>query len=143
MSITANEHRRCATCREPSKQPSGFWDGADEKTGTLTGGITFTCKNRVCPISTKAMAAAQEAGRRSAATAEENQKNGTDPEVFLELRRKCRLTLYQVSQMAGVSSSTVSAWETGREPFPVDQYLDICQRMREMIGRKEEDGTAG
>lgn len=138
MSITANEHRRCAACREPSKRPVGCWDGVDEKTGKFTGGFTFTCKNKCCPTFKKMRAAEQEAKRREAAAAEENQKNGTDPDVFLELRRKCRLTLYQVSQMAGVSSSTVSAWETGREPFPADKYLEICRCMREMIGRKEE-----
>lgn len=133
MSIDTKEHQRCAACHEPTKQPIGVWDGVDEKTGKPTGGFIFTCNNRFCPISKEVRAAEQEAKRREAAAAEENQKNGTNPEVFLELRRKCRLTLHRVSQMAGVSASTVSAWETGREPFPVDQYMDICRRMREMM----------
>lgn len=133
------EFHLCDTCRHPTKEVSGCWDGVDEKTGKLTGGFTFTCKNKFCPTFKNMRAAEQEAKRREAAAAEENQKNGTDPDVFLELRRKCRLTLYQVSQMAGVSSSTVSAWETGREPFPADKYLEICRRMREMIEGKEED----
>lgn len=140
MSITANDRRRCSACREPSKRPYGFWDGVDEKTGKPTGGFTFTCNNRFCPIFKKGRAEALEIKRREAAAAEENQKNGTNPEVFLELRRKCRLTLHRVSQMAGVSASTVSAWETGREAFPVDRYLDLTRQMKEMLERGGKSG---
>lgn len=140
MSITVSDYRRCAACREPTKRPLGFWDSVDEKTGKQVGGLTFTCNNRFCPIFKKGRAAALEAKRREAAAAEENQRNGANPEVFLELRRKCRLTLHRVSQMAGVSASTLSAWENGREAFPVDRYLDLTRRMKEMLERGGKSG---
>lgn len=126
----------CTACRHPTKRPTGTWTGVDPKTGATTGGFTYTCKNRHCPIYKRQRAAAAEAARREVATAEENQRNGVNPEVFLELRRKCRITIGKAAKMAGVSPSKLCSWELGREPFPVGLYLMFCQQMKIQLRRE-------
>ena len=126
----------CAACRHPTKKPTGTWTGVDPKTGATTGGFTYTCKNRHCPIHKRQRAAAAEMARREAAAAEENQRNGVNLEAFLELRRKCRITLRRAAEMAGVSPAAISSWELGREPFPVGLYLMLCQQMKVQLRRE-------
>lgn len=131
-----NDIQFCTSCRHPTKKPAGTWTGVDPKTGATTGGFTYTCKNRHCPVYKRRREAAAEAARREAAAAEENQRNGVNPEVFLELRRKCRITIGKAAEMAGVSPATISKWELGREPFPVGLYLMLCQRMKVQLRRE-------
>lgn len=126
----------CTACRHPTKKPTGTWTGVDPKTGATTGGFIYTCKNRHCPIHKRQQAAKAAAARREAAAAEENQRNGVNLEAFLELRRKCRITLRRAAEMAGVSPATISSWELGREPFPVELYLMLCQQMKVQLRRE-------
>ena len=126
----------CAACRHPTKKPAGTWTGVDPKTGATTGGFTYTCKNRHCPIHKRQRAAAAEMARREAAAAEENQRNGVNLEAFLELRRKCRITLRRAAEMAGVSPAAISSSELGREPFPVGLNLMLCQLMKVQLRRE-------
>lgn len=126
----------CTACRHPTKRPVGTWTGDDPKTGAATGGFLFDCKNRHCPIFKRRQAAKLAAAKREAETAEENQRNGVNPEAFLELRRKCRITIGRAAHMAGVSPATLCNWEMGREPFPVGLYLMLCQQMKVQLRRE-------
>lgn len=125
-----NEHQVCERCQEETKRPTGFWDGKDEA-GMDTGGPMFTCDNPRCKIAAERRRAKAEAEKRRETADEINGAYDIDLEKFRDARRRAGITIYEASQIAGISSATLSAYESRRLPFPILIYNRLMARFNQ------------
>lgn len=127
-----SKERDCSTCAEPTKRPCGYWD-RDDGAGGLEGGFLYECSNRDCPVARKTEADARAAAERLLRTAEENDRNGVDPEELRDARIGAGVTLYSMSRRLGVEGITpavICDYERGRRPIPPEFF----RRAMDLLG---------
>ena len=108
----------CATCKDPTKRPVGFWAAADAN-GKATQGYLFDCDSETCPEAQTRRAAAAAKTENHETVRKINAENGMDAREYRRLRIEARCTIMDISRILQCGPAQYSAYETEREPIPI------------------------
>lgn len=108
---------KCERCNEPTKHVVGFWDGENGKSG-----FVHDCENEKCEVrqlikatETKAM---QERFRIQNLNGQKRMYAG----YISALRKDAKISMMEMSKIAGCSPAEYSAYEHERKPFDEEAY---------------------
>ena len=108
---------KCERCNEPTKHVVGFWDGENGKSG-----FVHDCENEKCEVrqlikvtETKAM---QERFRIQNLNSRKRMYAG----YIAALRKDAKISMMEMSKIAGCSPAEYSAYEHERKPFDEETY---------------------
>ncbi|WP_337934189.1 helix-turn-helix transcriptional regulator [Enterocloster sp.] len=108
---------KCERCNEPTKHVVGFWDGENGKSG-----FVHDCENEKCEVrqlikdtETKAM---QERFRIQNLNSRKRMYAG----YIAALRKDAKISMMEMSKIAGCSPAEYSAYEHERKPFDEEAY---------------------
>lgn len=110
-------NKQCESCKEPTKFPTGFWDGINN-----THGCLYDCKNENCPVKQKANHAKKEQQKQQQQTMQTNRDNAIDVKRIIALRHEKHVTVYHMAKAVNCSCAEYSTYEHERKPFPQELY---------------------
>ncbi len=122
---------KCEACTEPTKRPTGFWDGRD-KHGHATHGLTYTCESETCPDAQARREREADADERRAEAHFVNEVNGVDVRELRRLRLEANCTMMDVSRILKIMPSTYSRYETEREAIPPRHWELLMSYLKEV-----------
>ena len=120
---------KCERCNEPTKHVVGFWDGENGKSG-----FVHDCENEKCEVrqlikvtETKAM---QERFRIQNLNSRKRMYAG----YIAALRKDAKISMMEMSKIAGCSPAEYSAYEHERKPFDdVYHIFNVRHPKRDML----------
>lgn len=127
---------QCEDCHDPTKRPTGCWDGIDGE-GRRISGFIFNCSNTKCLVKQEMIKAGEEAKQQKKAVQKENQRNDVDIQEMVRARKQAELTMRDCAQALGVSLSKYSDYECERKPMPPQEWqriMDIAKEGRDEAG---------
>lgn len=108
---------QCNSCNEPTKFPTGFWDGINNKHGCL-----YDCKNANCPVKQTANANAEKKRKQQQQIIQTNHNNDVDVKHIIALRQEKHITMYKMAKTINCGCAEYSSYEHERKPFPKELY---------------------
>ena len=116
---------RCNDCKEPTKYVAGCWDGING-----IGGFIYICKNEECEIKqiVRTMEAEDITRRLEVQTA--NGQKGIFAGQIAALRKEAGLSMYKMSQIAGVRPSEYCDYERERKEFDPEAYRRCMEYLK-------------
>lgn len=112
---------KCNNCTEPTKYVSGFWDG-EKKSGFL-----FACHNIECDIFQLMKANESAEIQNRIKIQEANGKNNMYAGYIALLRKANKISMREMSQIAGCSPAEYSSYEHERTEFDKKIY-EKCEK---------------
>lgn len=110
-------NRKCEHCNEPSKRVVGFWDGARGKNGFL-----YDCENGKCGVRQLIKATETKAMQERIKIQNINSQKGMYAGYIAALRRDAKISMMEMSKIAGCNPAEYSAYEHERKPFDEEAY---------------------
>lgn len=108
---------KCNDCEEPTKYVTAFWDGDNGRSGCL-----YDCKNEGCFEYQMKRESESKAVQDRLKIQNLNCQKGMYAGYIAALRRDARITLYEMSKIAGCSPAEYSAYEHEHKEFDPEVY---------------------
>lgn len=106
----------CSKCKEPTKYVAGFYDGKDKS------GCIIDCKNDNCEIQKLKKELESKATKKMVKIQNWNGQHGMYAGHIAALRRSAKVTMREMSEIAGCSVAQYSAYEHERRKFDPEVY---------------------
>lgn len=119
-------NRKCEHCNEPSKRVVGFWDGARGKNGSV-----YDCENGKCGVRQLIKATETMAMQERIKIQNINSQKGMNAGYIAALRRDAKISMMEMSKIAGCNPAEYSAYEHERKPFDEEAYRECVKHLLE------------
>lgn len=106
----------CSICKEPTKYVAGFYDGKDKS------GCIIDCKNDNCEIQKLKKELESKATKKMVKIQKWNGQHGMYAGHIAALRKSAKITMREISEIAGCSVAQYSAYEHERRKFDPEVY---------------------
>lgn len=110
-------NKKCEHCNEPSKRVAGFWDGARGKNG-----FVYDCENGKCGVRQLIKATETKAIQERIKIQNINSQKGMYAGYIAALRRDAKISMMEMSKIAGCNPAEYSAYEHERKLFDEETY---------------------
>ena len=108
---------KCERCNEPTKHVVGFWDGENGKSG-----FVHDCENEKCEVRQLIKVTETEAMQERFRIQNLNSRKRMYAGYIAALRKDAKISMMEMSKIAGCSPAEYSAYEHERKPFDEETY---------------------
>lgn len=108
---------KCERCNEPTKHVVGFWDGENGKSG-----FVHDCENEKCEVRQLIKATETKAMQERFRIQNLNSRKRMYVGYIAALRKDAKISMMEMSKIAGCSPAEYSAYEHERKPFDEEAY---------------------
>lgn len=126
--MTAIPQKTCESCKDPSRQISGFWDGHDKNTGKRTSGAVITCSNTSCPD----YRSPDDYDHIYDSVKLENKKAQIDISALQMLIRQKGLLIGEAADIVHIGPAELSAYLHERRPFPRERFQRLFDELSKL-----------
>lgn len=120
----------CSICKEPTKYVAGFYDGKDKS------GCIIDCKNDNCEIQKLKKELESKATKKMVKIQNWNGQHGMYAGHIAALRKSAKVTMREMSEIAGCSVAQYSAYEHERRKFDPEVYEKCMEYIKRIMGVK-------
>lgn len=108
---------KCENCNEPTKHIVDLWDGVRGKNG-----FVYDCDNQQCPVRQLIKTTETKAMQERLRIQNLNSQKGMYAGYIATLRRDVKISMLEMSKIAGCSPAEYSEYEHERKPFDEEIY---------------------
>lgn len=108
---------KCERCNEPTKHVVGFWDGENGKSG-----FVHDCENEKCEVRQLIKATETKAMQDRFRIQNLNSRKRMYAGYIAALRKDAKISMMEMSKIAGCNPAEYSAYEHERKPFDEEAY---------------------